>query len=411
MVGFFAARVCAPSVPTAPPPSIAMSNSRQHRNHEFTGTARASTYREGYPSGWYRLLDLDELKPGDVRALDCLGKNLVVFRGKESGAYRVLDAHCPHQGASLAGGDVQGDNLACPFHHWCFGGDGRLKEIPNTDKRPRVGVRSYPVREHYGMLWMFHDVSGEALDTPPYEPEPIPELEDGTFRYRGRHTVADVGMHLSEFVENSVDFQHFDVLHGDLTWPWTQIKIPWFGVQHEPGWEVDETDGHKAYFTDFACVKFRGKAYPKSGAHARITLFGPGGTVWFRFSLPELGDIILFQTHLPKEPMRQEIRFRWFADPKVPRLLVWWVIGHWISQWKADVEIWENKVFRERPALIALDGPVHKMRRWYKQFYESSVPAEDADAAPAKGPARRNGLNVLNEPHTPAAAVLSPRED
>ena len=203
-----------------------MSNSRQHRNHEFTGTARASTYREGYPSGWYRLLDLNELKPGDVRALDCLGKNLVVFRGKESGAYRVLDAHCPHQGASLAGGDVQGDNLACPFHHWCFGGDGRLKEIPNTDKRPRVGVRSYPVREHYGMLWMFHDVSGEALDTPPYEPEPIPELEDGTFRYRGRHTVADVGMHLSEFVENSVDFQHFDVLHGDLTWPWTQIKIP-----------------------------------------------------------------------------------------------------------------------------------------------------------------------------------------
>ena len=354
-----------------------MAGSRQHRQHDFEGTDREGFYREGHPSGWYRLLDLDELRPGEVRALDCLGKNLVVFRGKETGAYRVFDAHCPHQGASLAGGEVQGDSLACPFHHWKFGGDGRLESIPNSHKCPRVGVGSYPVREHYGMLWMYHDISGAVVETPPYEPERIPDLDDGRMRYRGRHAVRDVHMHLSEFAENSVDFQHFAVLHGDLTIPWTQIKIPGLGIEHEPGWEVDEAAPHKAYFTDFACIKWRGKAYPRSGANARITLFGPGGTVWFRFSLPDLGDIIMFQTHLPRAPLRQEIRFRWFADPKVPRPLVWYVVGHWVSQWKADVEVWENKVFRERPTLIHLDGPVHRMRRWYAQFYESSVAAPD----------------------------------
>ncbi len=358
-----------------------MFKSRKNRNHEFTGPARGDTYREGHPSGWYRVLALDEMKPGDVRALDCLDKNLVVYRGRTDGKYRVMDAHCPHQGASLAGGEVKGDKLVCPFHHWCFTGDGKLAKIPNTDRLPRVGVRSYPVREHYGMLWMFHDVSGEALAEPPYEPERLPDVDDGTLVYRGQYAPDDVGMHISEFVENSVDFQHFAVLHGQMTLPWTQIKIPGVEIQHEPGWEVDEEHPHKAYFLDFACLKWRGKAHRSSGAHAKITLFGPGGTVWFRFSLPELGDVLLFQTHLPKTRLRQQIRFRWYADKKVPRPLVWYVVGHWISQWRADVEIWENKVFRERPVLIPLDGPVHKMRRWYKQFYESHVP-EDAIAKP-----------------------------
>ena len=360
-----------------------MLNSRKDRTHAFVGRARASTYPEGHPSGWYRLLDLDEMRPGDVRALDCLGKNLVVYRGRHDASYRVLDAHCPHQGASLAGGEVVGNELACPFHHWCFDGEGRLARIPNKDetrdKLPRVGVRSYPVREHHGMLWLYHDVSGQALAAPPYEPEVIEDIADGRLVYRGRHAPGDVQMHISEFVENSVDFQHFACVHGDLTIPWTQIKVPGFGVRHEPDWYVDADVPHKAYFSDKACLKFRGRAMPKSGAQARITLFGPGGTVWFRFSLPDLGDILLFQTHLPKRDLCQEVRFRWYADPKIPRLLVWYVVGHWISQWKADVEIWENKVFRERPVLIDLDGPVHRMRKWYAQFYEAAAaPAERA---------------------------------
>lgn len=358
-----------------------MFNSRKHRTHEFTTDERLDTYPDGFPSGWYHVLNLDELKPGQVRALDCLGKNFVVFRGEQSGEYHVMDAHCPHQGASLAGGEVRGEELECPFHAWCFSGDGKLSRIPHHDKLPRTGVRSYPVREHYGMLWMWHDISGEAVETPPYEPQLLPDIEDGTLRYRGKRKPESIKMHLSEFIENSVDFQHFAVLHGELTVPWTQIKIPGIGIQHDASWDIDEDEPHKAYFRDFACLKFRGKARPKSGAHAKITLFGPGGTVWFRFSLPELGDVLLFQTHLPKGDLEQEVRFRWYADKKVPRPLVWYVVGHWISQWKADVEIWENKVFRKRPVLISLDGPVHKMRRWYKQFYESGVSADPGTGA------------------------------
>ena len=31
--------------------------------------------------------------------------------------------------------------------------------------------------------------------------------------------------------------------------------------------------------------------------------------------------------------------------------------------------IWENKVYRERPALVEDDGPLPELRRWARQFY------------------------------------------
>lgn len=331
---------------------------------------RQATYPSPYPSGWYHLLDCDEVPPGKVVGIHALGKSLVVFRGRNSGRVSVLDAHCPHQGASLAaGGEVRGDCISCPFHHWSFASDGRLHSIPGLTKIPKARIAAYPVREHYGMVWMYHDISGACVE-PAYEPELLPEIEQGRWRFRGVHHPPDVNMHICEFIENAVDFQHFSVLHADLTIPWTRIKVPGFGVHHDARWELDATREHVAYFINDAHITFRGKHYPKSAAHARITLFGPGSTVWFRFTLPKLGDVLLFQTHLPLAPLQQRVRFRWFADPKVPRPLVWYVVGHWISQWRADVGIWEQKIMRKRPVLISIDGPVHEMRRWVKQFYE-----------------------------------------
>jgi hypothetical protein len=37
---------------------------------------------------------------------------------------------------------------------------------------------------------------------------------------------------------------------------------------------------------------------------------------------------------------------------------------------QADVPIWRDKIFRDRPLLVKGDGPVTEFRRWYGQFYE-----------------------------------------
>jgi hypothetical protein len=36
----------------------------------------------------------------------------------------------------------------------------------------------------------------------------------------------------------------------------------------------------------------------------------------------------------------------------------------------ADIPIWRDKIFVERPLLVKGDGPISEFRRWYGQFYE-----------------------------------------
>jgi cholesterol 7-dehydrogenase len=64
----------------------------------------------------------------------------------------------------------------------------------------------------------------------------------------------------------------------------------------------------------------------------------------------------------------------------MPRWLVYYVVGNWISQWRNDLDIWENKVHLRKPLLVKGDGPIHKARRWFRQFYpEGTVPTGDDD--------------------------------
>lgn len=42
-------------------------------------------------------------------------------------------------------------------------------------------------------------------------------------------------------------------------------------------------------------------------------------------------------------------------------------------QFTQDVPIWEHKVYRERPLLTKVDGPVHDYRRWFAQFFSTTA--------------------------------------
>jgi 3-ketosteroid 9alpha-monooxygenase subunit A len=48
-------------------------------------------------------------------------------------------------------------------------------------------------------------------------------------------------------------------------------------------------------------------------------------------------------------------------------------VARYMSNLKAgfedDIQIWENKLYREQPVLCDGDGPISQARRWYRQFY------------------------------------------
>ncbi len=219
-------------------------------------------------------------------------------------------------------------------------------------------------------------------------------MEDGRFVYRGDHDGGRVHMHLVEFAENSVDFAHFAAIHGQMMLPWTGIRIPGVEIEHDAEWKLDPDRPHVAYFLDRAVLRVFGRKIERTRANAVIDFIGPGGVVLFRFSIPDVGEIVMFQTHLPLTPLEQQVDFHWLADVKIPRLLVSYVIGNWVSQWRQDIDIWENKIYLNRPTLAKGDGPLHRMRRWYKQFYPES---ESSVRAPA---------GALRDPHSEAISRL-----
>ena len=71
------------------------------------------------------------------------GLELAVFRDT-SGTAHVVDAYCPHMGASLSvGGQVKGNCIECPFHGWRFrGDDGKCVHVPYTDAKYSTWILS-----------------------------------------------------------------------------------------------------------------------------------------------------------------------------------------------------------------------------------------------------------------------------
>lgn len=74
------------------------------------------------------------------------------------GRLRAFNDKCPHRGASLGLGWVEGDNLRCRYHGWCFEPAGRCVEIPSlseSDPIPaRARLQEYECEIRYGFIWV-----------------------------------------------------------------------------------------------------------------------------------------------------------------------------------------------------------------------------------------------------------------
>lgn len=338
------------------------------------GDPREATYPPGDPSAWWRLARSAELGPRPL-AVEALGESFVVFR-EAGGAAVVLDRHCPHLGADLADGELRGGRLVCPFHRWEFDGEGRVCHVPAPGKLPRIHARRWPVCEVGGLVFVWRERGGHG-GLPRWE-DPLGGSVAG-LRPVGVRVEEPVRTHVIEIVENSVDNQHFPILHTQMCVPWTTIRVPGVTVDHTVRWERDPDRDWVVRFTDDAHLRFGGRPIPRSGARATVSFVGPGGVVRLDFDVPDLGRITLVQTQTPLGPLRLRVAFHWYAEAHIPGPLASYVVGSWHSQWQMDRRIWERKVYRARPQLVGADGPVHELRRWYRQFFEEPGPrAADA---------------------------------
>jgi len=174
----------------------------------FSARSQKKTFNnpQRFIEGWYWVLPSRNLRKGEVKAVTVLGRELVIYRGQDK---RVItfDAYCPHMGAHLAEGKVEGNELRCFFHNWKFDADGICVHIPCLGEPLPMKLKSWHTGEKYGMIWVW---AGET----PQQPLPfVPELEDEEcYSAFGSHFIKNC--HPNVVMINAIDAQHFNTVHN-----------------------------------------------------------------------------------------------------------------------------------------------------------------------------------------------------
>ena len=90
------------------------------------------------PAGYQRVAALSDVPAGGCLAVDLAGERIVLLRVGES--VFALKDQCPHAGAPLSKGFLEGDQLTCSWHGWTF--DVRTGISPDD---PEVAVPVFAV--------------------------------------------------------------------------------------------------------------------------------------------------------------------------------------------------------------------------------------------------------------------------
>ncbi len=314
-----------------------------------------------FPNGWFCVADSKELAVGEVKRIQAMGKEAVLFRG-EDGKARALEPYCAHLGAHLGvGGKVVGNRIQCPFHAWEYDGEGKCAHIPYSEKiPPRAKQGTIPVREINGYILFWHHTEGAE---PRYEIPEISEVSDDKYTLY-KENRWEVNTHLQEVFENAIDVPHFVVVHGmnvlRTTWktegPFGSLELDM--KREDAQAQIQVTEDQKSWIRSF--------------------VYGPGISLT-RVSGSMKG--VSVQTLTPLAEEKIEIRHRYYVEKDAPQDKMAGFFDFYALDWIRDFDLWNTKKYRPVPQLTDGDGDVGKFRRWYSQFYSDEVVVVDQPAA------------------------------
>ncbi|MEV6320614.1 Rieske 2Fe-2S domain-containing protein [Nocardia sp. NPDC051787] len=326
-----------------------------------------------YARGWHCLGLAEDFRDGKPHTVAIFGTELVVFAGA-GGQLNVLDAYCRHMGGNLGDGRIKGDSIACPFHDWRWGGNGRCTGIPYGRRvPPRARTRSWPTLEQNKQLFVWNDPEGN----PPPEQVTIPRIE-GAFSDEWTdwtwNTMMIDGANCREVIDNVVDMAHFFYVH--------------FGF---PTYFKNVFEGHVAsqYMTSVSREDMMGETAKALGGknvlHSDASYYGPSYMIdHLRSESAGLTvEGILINCHYPVSPTKFVLQYGAIVKKPhgVPAEQAEEIAAKFAGGlgrgFEQDAAIWKRKTRIDNPLLCEEDGPVYQLRRWYEQFY-----TDVADIAP-----------------------------
>jgi 3-ketosteroid 9alpha-monooxygenase subunit A len=315
-----------------------------------------------FARGWYCLGLVRDFADGKPHQINAFGQKLVVFSG-EDGAISVLDGYCRHMGGDLSQGTVKGNEIACPFHDWRWGGDGRCKLVPYAKRTPRLArTAAWPTLQQDGMLFVWNDPEHKE----PPQDVTIPRIEGATSdSWTDWHWYTTV-VHTNcrEIIDNVVDMAHFFYIHGSMPTHFKNIFEGHVATQYmrsagrpdlgdpEEGVAILGTTSLAAYHGPSFMVD--DLTYHYEDFDQRTVLIN------CHYPIDENSFVLQYGIVVEKNPS--------LPDELAVQTAV--ALGDFVKMgFEQDVEIWRSKTRIDNPLLVEEDGPVYQLRRWYEQFY------------------------------------------
>jgi 3-ketosteroid 9alpha-monooxygenase subunit A len=327
---------------------------------------------KGIARGWYQIGWSTDFPPGTAVPLHYFDCDLVAFRGTDSAdgtvrQVRVLDAFCRHMGAHLGhGGTVEDDCIRCPYHGWLYDANGLNIDVPyGGEDATGIRISSWPTTEVDGVVLVWFDP--ESL-TPAFDPPtsfaraqcPVWPLDGATRLW------PSLTMSPQAAADNVCDAAHFKYVHGSYDLP---------GLA---SYSADGSVFRAVYDIGFGGGMAYTWATPHGPVAGTIHTEATGlGLLWNR--LGGVDEVISLLGVTPIDATTSDVRVsvwvpteRTDGSPMPAAIRDRW-IGQQHSQVEADLQVWANQTYIDRPPFLTTEAEsMRTFRAWSAQWYQQA---------------------------------------
>jgi phenylpropionate dioxygenase-like ring-hydroxylating dioxygenase large terminal subunit len=163
---------------------------------------------EALRNHWYCAAFGHELKDKPLARV-FLDEPVVLYR-KAGGAPVAFEDRCCHRRAPLSEGKVEGDNLRCGYHGFLYEPSGKVIWAPGQERLPPGSqVRSYPIAETHGWIWIWMGDPALAATVPPPQYDKYDDPNWASY-----DELIPIKCNFFLVVDNLLDLSHLPFLHA-----------------------------------------------------------------------------------------------------------------------------------------------------------------------------------------------------